>query len=237
MNAPKRWLETEAASAEVMQLLRVARPPAPLDSGTRSRSARCVAALSLVPVAAAASSISWASIALGAGLGMLGTLATLSAAQLVLDREQPTSGAEAVADRAVAPAAASRTPPQAAPSASFRNVIVEAPAASPRTPAITSSAVSETATSEDQLAREIALLETARRKLGASPAAALSALRDHEVRFPAGQLRIEREFLIVDALVRLGRRSEAEARARSLAQQAPQSLYGERLNEILGPPR
>jgi hypothetical protein len=62
----------------------------------------------------------------------------------------------------------------------------------------------------------------------------LSALRDHELRFPAGQLRIEREFLIVDALVRLGRRPEAEARARALDQQAPKSLYGERLDRILG---
>ena len=78
-------------------------------------------------------------------------------------------------------------------------------------------------------------METARSKLGSSPSAALSALRDHELRFPAGQLRIEREFLIVDVLVRLGRHPEAETRARSLAQQAPQSLYGERLERILNP--
>lgn len=88
---------------------------------------------------------------------------------------------------------------------------------------------------QDQLAQELALLESARRKLGTSPGAALSALRDHELRFPAGQLRIEREFLIVDALVRLGRRPEAEARAQVLAAQAPQSLYGERLERILNP--
>jgi hypothetical protein len=87
---------------------------------------------------------------------------------------------------------------------------------------------------ENQLDREIALLEAARNTLAASPHAALSALRDHELRFPAGQLRIEREFLIVDALMRLGRRPEAEARAQALERQAPKSLYGERLDRILG---
>ena len=51
---------------------------------------------------------------------------------------------------------------------------------------------------------------------------------------PGGQLRVEREFLMVDALVRLGRRPEAEARAAALEVQAPKTLYGERLDRILG---
>jgi hypothetical protein len=59
-------------------------------------------------------------------------------------------------------------------------------------------------------------------------------LLDHEQRFPSGHLRIERELLLVDALVRLGRRPEAEARAASLERQNPNSLYNERLDQILG---
>lgn len=230
MSDPKRWLESDEASGEVLELLRVGKPPSSLDAVARARSVRRVTALGAVPLAAAAS-VSWPQIALGAGIGMIGTLATMSALQLLLGQEPPTaripaaSSAKpiAIASRAVplrdaplAPVAASSTPP-------------------PRPSPQPSSASSEAPPFQDQLAQEIALLESARRKLSSSPSAALSALRDHELRFPAGQLRIEREFLIVDALVRLGRRPEAEARARALAQQAPQSLYGERLQRILNP--
>jgi hypothetical protein len=58
-------------------------------------------------------------------------------------------------------------------------------------------------------------------------------LHGHESQFPVGQLRLEREFLLVDALVRSGNRPAAEARARSLEAEAPRSLYGERLKHIL----
>jgi hypothetical protein len=80
------------------------------------------------------------------------------------------------------------------------------------------------------------LLEQARRDLAASPSAARRALLDHELRFPSGHLRIERELLLVDALLRLGRRPEAEARAELLERQNPNSLYRERLDQILGRP-
>ena len=66
------------------------------------------------------------------------------------------------------------------------------------------------------------------------PGAARLALLEHQRRFPAGQLRVEREFLMVDALVRLGRRAEAEARAAELEGSAPKTLYGTRLDQILG---
>jgi hypothetical protein len=234
MSEHERWLETEQASAEVLALLRVARPPAALDPSARARSLRRVAALGLMPAAAAAASVSWLQIALGAALGMLGTLASIGAIQLLLGREplppasvRPTSSARpATESHAVEPPIPS---PAVATSASA-TLPPFAPRSLPRSPAAPPAA----AQSENQLDQEILLLETARSKLASSPHTALSALRDHELRFPAGQLRIEREFLIVDALARLGRRPEAEARAHALERQAPRSLYGERLDRILG---
>jgi hypothetical protein len=83
------------------------------------------------------------------------------------------------------------------------------------------------------LAMPPALVEQARRLLATNPAAALTVLRGHESEFPGGQLRLEREFLRVDALVRTGDHPAAEAGARALEARAPRSLCGERLQRIL----
>jgi hypothetical protein len=163
---------------------------------------------------------------------MVGTLATIGAAQVLFDPEPPAAGvARAASARPVAPPSAD-APPSVVPPLSLSGSATVPPAGvrpAPRSAPAQPSAVP----AENQLDQEIALLEQARSKLARSPHLALSALRDHELGFPAGQLRIEREFLIVDALVRLGRRPEAEARARALELQAPKSLYGERLDRIL----
>ncbi len=233
MSAPKRWLETEQASAEVLALLRVARPPSALDAAARTRSVRRVAALGLTPAVAAAVSVSWAQIALGAALGMLGTLATMGAAQLLFGRESPSPSVVQLAS-ARAPAVSSAEVPESTPPSVAASVSATLPPFAPRSSPKPAAAQPSALPAENQLDQEIALLETARSKLAASPHLALSALRDHELRFPAGQLRIEREFLIVDVLVRLGRRPEAEGRAQALERQAPKSLYGERLDRILG---
>jgi hypothetical protein len=66
------------------------------------------------------------------------------------------------------------------------------------------------------------------------PGGALALLSAHERAFPRGGLVLERELLAVDALLRLGRRADAEARARSLRARAPGSLYTRRLEHLLG---
>jgi hypothetical protein len=234
MTPHKRWLESEQASDEVLALLRVARPPAALDEAARARSVRRVTALGLVPAVAAAASVSWAQLALGATLGMLGTLATMGAAQRLLDRDARAPSTVRAASSARPVAESSAELPPSAPPAIATSAAATLPPFAPRSSRQAAVAEPDALQAENQLDRELALLELARGKLAASPHVALSALRDHELRFPAGQLRIEREFLIVDALVRLGRRPEAEARAQALERQAPKSLYGERLDRILG---
>ncbi|MBN9166061.1 MAG: hypothetical protein J0I07_34245, partial [Myxococcales bacterium] len=55
----------------------------------------------------------------------------------------------------------------------------------------------------------------------------------HAAEFPGGQLASEREVLLVDALIRTGRRAEAEARARALGAREPGSPYAQRVDALL----
>jgi hypothetical protein len=239
MSPPRRWLETEEASSEALELLRAGRPPRRMDDDVRRRSRRRVAGLSLLPAAAGAFA-SWPQLAFGALVGTAGTVAIMS----VLSSFVSTS---------VVPAS-SPSPVPAGPSAaaSERAPLLEAAphdtqtpssmAAAPATPSARPAIMGPTPVASQPpakpeaagLQQEIELLEEARRRLASEPVQAHRVLLEHERRFPGGQLRIEREFLLIDALARLGRRGDAEERARVLEGQAPASLYSERLDQILG---
>jgi hypothetical protein len=111
-------------------------------------------------------------------------------------------------------------PPAAAePSASFEITRQPAPSAT---------------STEHLLVRETRLLERARAELAARPERCLALLSEHAREFPNGALALEREFLTVASLVRLGHRAEAEARAAALRARSPGSLYEERLERLLG---
>ena len=230
MSEPKRWLESGHAGEDELALLRAARSPVPLSAAARRRSSHRVAALGLVPVAAAVGW--WPALALGAVLGAGGSLVVT---RLVASDPRPSeasSGRHPIANSATAPLAEGPSLEQQASEAPAP----PAPEPAPRAPvaaALPAPAASESAEA-DALQQEIQLLERARRDMASSPGAARRALLDHELLFPSGHLRIERELLLVDALVRLGRRPEAEARAESLERQNPNSLYRERLDQILG---
>lgn len=233
MSDPKRWLDGGDAEDDALALLRVARPPVPLGAGARRRSSQRVAALGIVPAAAVFGW--WPALALGAVLGAGGSLVVT---RLVASDPPPSETRSArhapSTNGATAPlteAPSLEQQPSKAPSPPEK----AAPQPAPRAPAgatLAAPPVSESAAA-DVLQQEIRLLEQARRDLGSSPSAARLALLDHEQRFPTGHLRVERELLLVDALVRLGRRPEAEARAASLERQNPNSLYRERLDQIL----
>ena len=221
MTAPKPWLDSADAPADAVALLRRGRAPAPMDEQARRRSRARIAEATLVPAAAGA--LLWLpQLALGAILGAAGTALAVAA----FEHRAPQNSA---AHSAARQRAANETLPRAPHSA-----VLEQPP-TPLQPA--SSARPTTSLPlplRNNLDRELALLEAARRELAVAPARALEVLRTHEAQFGSGQLRIEREFLIVDALVRLNRRAEAEARAQALEAQAPQTIYGERLDRILG---
>jgi len=79
--------------------------------------------------------------------------------------------------------------------------------------------------SGDTLAAERALIDVARRAVGAGDgAAAMAAVSRHERTFPWGLLREEREALAIRALVLLGRVGEARARVAEFRARYPGSL-------------
>jgi hypothetical protein len=86
----------------------------------------------------------------------------------------------------------------------------------------------------DALTREAALLGRAQATLASDPAAALEQLGEHLREFPHGQFAADREFLAVDALLRLGRREEARRRADALATDHPRSVYVARVRRMIG---
>ena len=72
---------------------------------------------------------------------------------------------------------------------------------------------------------ETSLLFAARVALNTDPEAALRLLNEHATRFATGLLTPEREVLAIDALRRLGRKQEAEARTRHFRARYPNSLH------------
>jgi hypothetical protein len=84
------------------------------------------------------------------------------------------------------------------------------------------------------VASEAALIEAARSVVRRDPARALAITETHRRSFPSGELAPEREVLAIDALVRLGRRDEARARADAFRTAHPRSIHTARIAAILG---
>jgi hypothetical protein len=214
VNAPRRLLDDRSADPELVRLLRNARPPRALDESAFRRSRARVVALGAMPALGVLVLVKNA--ALGAVLGAAVAVGAASP-RLFEARRAAVPTSSAVERAAPAPVAVVRSPePVAVP-----------------TPSQAPPPIAEPAALEDAgLSRELALLESARSELERRPGSALSLLARHEMEFPNGTLALEREFLVVSALERLGRRREAEARANALRARSPGSLYERRLEKL-----
>ena len=85
------------------------------------------------------------------------------------------------------------------------------------------------------LAAETRLLDRAQSALRRGAAGtALSLCERHARRFPRGTLREERERIAIEALLDLGRPSQARARARAFESQFPDSVQLPRIHALLG---
>jgi hypothetical protein len=80
---------------------------------------------------------------------------------------------------------------------------------------------------------ELALLGKAQQSVGADPLRALDLVALSTRQFPSGGLAQEREVIAIEALVRLGRRSEARARAEQFAQTYPGSAHVLRVKALV----
>jgi hypothetical protein len=74
------------------------------------------------------------------------------------------------------------------------------------------------------------LLERARRALASDPNRALALTREHARSYPSGVLAQEREVIAIEALKRLGRGGEAEARRGTFEERYPQSAHRRNLD-------
>ncbi len=83
-------------------------------------------------------------------------------------------------------------------------------------------------------AAEFTLLRSAQDALRSNPSEALHLASEHTRRFPRGTFAQEREIIAVEALVKLDRRSEAEARAERFHKAYPGSTHRARLASLLG---
>jgi TolA-binding protein len=205
------------ASPELSALFRDAKKPDPLTSATDARLLLQVTAMGASPAAP-----------LFKGWLIVGG-AVVAAAALVL-----------LARRAPAPSAAPRPPAThslSAPIVALPPSVAPEPSPVESKPAPVASAAraapAVASSSEDALAGEAKLLNQAHAAMATDPRKAYAFASDHAKRYPRGQLAAERELILVQALVKLGRAREAEARGHALRKSAPSSIYRERLDSIL----
>jgi hypothetical protein len=220
----ERLLDDDGADRELSRLFRTGRPPAPIPRAAFQRSQGRVRALLAAPLGLGV--LAWVQhAALGAALGA--TVAVVAAYPRLRARfdPAPTPPATVSAPRAAPPAPPTRTLPAPVPSA------IPAPTASVKSVPVATFPSSP----ENPLLRETALLERARSQQDRAPLTSLHWLAEHEREFPNGTLALEREFLTVVTLLRVGRREVAETRARALRARAPGSLYEQRLDRLVAP--
>lgn len=77
------------------------------------------------------------------------------------------------------------------------------------------------------------LIERARQALGTEPRRALALTREHQRRFPAGALSVERDVIALQALARTGQTAEARRRALAFEARYPRSIHLPQVRALL----
>lgn len=77
------------------------------------------------------------------------------------------------------------------------------------------------------------LIERARKALASDPRRALLLTQEHQRRFPAGALGVEREVIAVEALARVGQTAEARRRAQAFTTRYPKSIHTPQVRALL----
>jgi hypothetical protein len=144
---------------------------------------------------------------------------------------EPLENEEDIPIAEVAPAGPSA--PVAAPAARHRHAARPTPAApiADDVPVAPPPVPSDAAS---RLREEAALVQRAERLLASDPSGALRLTEERRRRFPRGALDQEAEVVAIDALLRLGRRSEATTRAGTFEAAHAGSLHARRIRRLLG---
>ncbi len=223
-NDPQRWLESDA-DPFLSSLLEAGRddlPDAARMQAIVGKFGSGGGAGGGADPTAAATKTATAASALGKGLAVFAVLGAIGAAVLLgRPREAPVPPpvtAPSVQASAVTPESAPPPPPPPSGALSASS-----------TPSVVAPRVTE-----DDPEAEALLLRRAQDSLASEPARTLALCREHARRFPRGLLAQEREVLAIDALIRLGRTSDATQRAQAFAAAHPSSPHRRRIDALLG---
>jgi TolA-binding protein len=241
MSDPRRTRDDPNAPAELRTLFARAQRTPPMSHEQRRRLRERIAVIAAVPVAASLLATTLKAMAAGA------VVIAASAVVVVVAVRSPDT-VQPASPRASAPSSR----PAAEETAALEIAMPESAAipaeemaaddvAAPETDDATDLApiarsprrTAPEPTAEDPLAGETLLLARAQSALATDPARALAATREHERRFPRGQLAAERDFLAAQALLAMGQTRTAQARARRVIREHPSSIASARARAML----
>jgi hypothetical protein len=243
MSDPRRLIDDDVSDFEVA-LLRAGRGELP-PSGARNRVLASVG-LATGMVAATATATTAAAAATKGGGAFAGALVLKALGAVALVSAVSVGGVQYVkTHRAAAPPAT-----QAPVTTPAKPVVAAKPAVLPQAPlapvapapvpeptlAVAPSptaAVVESPAPQPSLAKELAVLDEARKALGSDPARALALVDQHDKGFPGGALGQEATVLRIDALARLGRTGEAKTLAQTFVAAHPDSPNAARVRKII----
>lgn len=210
---------------QLVELARRERPaPGAMAAVARSLRVPFVAA----PIAAIVMpSTAMASLAAKVGLSRLGLLGWGAGSTV------------AVSGVVLAVALTQPTPPPASPAPPPPHVVSQQASPKPAEPApavemaATPSAPAHAVKELPALWDEPQLIERARKALASEPRRALTLTQEHQRRFPAGALAVERDVIALEALARSGQTAEATRRAHAFEAKYPRSIHLPRVRALL----
>jgi hypothetical protein len=237
---PPRWLESGVLPEELAKELSAYGAQAPLEASKERMLSQLASQLGELPLAAKPVALAKFKLLIGSAVLLAGAVGLLQFQGPLPKRQPERDGVQVQAPR-VAPISLTALPPEqpvleaveALPVAPrpARNIapvralpepeLVEAPRVQPANPDVMS---------------ELTMLARARRALLNEPARALELAEEHAQTYPRGTFDEEREVLAIEALLKLGRRAEADARERAFEARFPRSAQIAHLARMIAKP-
>lgn len=181
---------------------------------------------------------------IAAGAAAAATVTTAATASATAATALKIVGAIVVVGTAVGVGVAvthTTAPPNVAPSTTVSAPISAPATATASAPATATATATASATASASVpvpvpvpaADEMSLLDEAQRAMATDPQKALGLCEKDAKANPKGAMAQEREVLAIDALMRLGRQSEAKERAAKFHAQWPDSAHGRRVDALV----
>ncbi len=228
-NAPTR-ADLGRVESRLQEWMGPAPVPPPPPSGAYRRSSRLLKPLLVVVVGVGALALVYSEASSSRSSSPEGAARELPSAPATFT---PPTSVVAPASVSVAdlPEVPEGVPARPAPAAPPSTAITSARRPAPWSGSEPKSAEGRPAPTEES---EASFLRRTRAALAEDPARALRMTEEHATRYPQGVLVQERDVIAIDALVRLGARDEARARAKAFQARYPASAHASRVTALVG---